>query len=155
MQFPEGNVLYQSSSERLKDIQQMARRLLINILLGNGDAHLKNWTLIYHDGYSPCLSPLYDVVFTVPYIEHDNLALKMTASKQWFDITLKHFEIWSEKAGAPWIAVKPHLFDVMSKARNEWPELLQELPMAQEHKAELKRHWERLSTDFKILSSGV
>ncbi len=30
----------------------MARRLLINILLGNGDAHFKNWTLIYRDRIS-------------------------------------------------------------------------------------------------------
>lgn len=146
-----GSVLYQSSSERLKDIQQMARRLLINILLGNGDAHLKNWTLIYSDTYSPRLSPLYDVVFTVPYIEHDNLALKMTGTKQWFDITMKHFETWSEKAGAPWVAIKPHLLDVMDKARNQWPDLLQELPMLEDHKSALKLHWKRLNRNFKVL----
>lgn len=55
----------------------MARRLLLNILLGNGDAHLKNWTIHYENQVSPCLAPLYDVVFTAPYIEYDNLALNM------------------------------------------------------------------------------
>lgn len=60
----------------------MARRLLINILLGNVDAHMKNWTLIYNDRQSLSLSPLYDVVFTAPYIEHDSLALNMAGTKQ-------------------------------------------------------------------------
>ncbi|MDV5172320.1 type II toxin-antitoxin system HipA family toxin [Photobacterium rosenbergii] len=145
-----GSVLYRTSSERLKDIQQMARRLLINMLLGNGDAHLKNWTLIYGDTQSPSLSPLYDVVFTVPYIEYDCLALKMVGTKQWSDITMEHFEEWAEKAGAPWVAIKPHLLDVMSKARNQWPQLLLELPMIEEHKAALKRHWQNLAGDFSI-----
>lgn len=146
-----GSVLYQSSSERLKDIQQMARRLLINILLGNGDAHLKNWTLIYSDGFSPRLSPLYDVVFTSPYIKNDSLALNMVRTKEWFEITMKHFEIWAEKSGVPWIAIKPHLIEVMNLARKEWPDLLQQLPMETEQKAALKQHWKQLSIDFKLV----
>ncbi|WP_325893722.1 type II toxin-antitoxin system HipA family toxin [Grimontia sp. NTOU-MAR1] len=145
-----GNVLYQSSSERLKDIQQMARRLLINILLGNGDAHLKNWTLIYSDAYSPRLSPLYDVVFTSPYIENDSLALNMVGTRNWFEITMEHFEFWAKKAGVPWVAIKPHLIDVMNLARKDWPEMLQKLPMDTEHKDALKKHWKRLGIDFKF-----
>lgn len=145
-----GNVLYQSSSERLKDIQQMARRLLINILLGNGDAHLKNWTLIYSDAYSPRLSPLYDVVFTSPYIENDSLALNMVGTKQWFEITMKYFEMWAEKSGTPWVAIKPHLIDVIEIARQKWPDLLQELPMEVGQKDALKQHWSKLSDDFRI-----
>ncbi|WCE30348.1 type II toxin-antitoxin system HipA family toxin [Vibrio sp. SCSIO 43137] len=145
-----GNVLYRTSTERLKDIQQMARRLLINILLGNGDAHLKNWTLIYSDMYSPRLSPLYDVLFTAPYIEHDSLALNIAGTKLWFDITMNHFQVWAEKAAVPWVAVKPHLLEVMALARKNWPALLNELPMESEHKAALKNHWQQLSADFLI-----
>lgn len=146
-----GTVIYQSCSERLKDIQQMARRLLINILLGNGDAHLKNWTIIYRDRFSPGLSPLYDVVFTAPYIKQDNLALNMAGTKQWYNISLKYFETWTGKVGAPWIAVKPHLLDVINKARSQWPQLLHELPMLDEHKVKLRSHWAALTDDFKIL----
>ena len=91
--------------------------MLINILLGNGDAHLKNWTIIYRDRLSAGLSPLYYVVFTAPYIKRDNLVLNMAGTKQWYNISLKHFETWSGKVGAPRIAVKPHLLDVINKAR--------------------------------------
>ncbi len=145
-----GKVLYQSSSERLKDIQQMARRLLINILLGNGDAHLKNWTLIYSDEQSPRLSPLYDVVFTTPYIEHDSLALNMAGTKQWLNITMDNFKVWSEKTGAPWVAIKPHLLDTLDIAKTRWPELLIDLPMLEQHKRALRLHWDSLSVDFRF-----
>ncbi len=41
-----GRVLYEYSGAGLADAQQFARRLLVNILLANGDAHLKNWSLL-------------------------------------------------------------------------------------------------------------
>ena len=40
-----GKILHQFSGDGLADTQQFARRLLVNILLANGDAHLKNWSL--------------------------------------------------------------------------------------------------------------
>ncbi|PWC19697.1 type II toxin-antitoxin system HipA family toxin [Brenneria corticis] len=145
-----GQTLYRASRDRLTDIQQMARRLLLNILLGNGDAHLKNWTLIYADKRFPRLAPLYDVVFTAPYIEHDRLALNMVNTKQWSDMTMRRFELWANKAGVPWVAIKPHLLDVMEKARTLWPEQLTTLPMLDEHKIALQIHWQNLHNDFRI-----
>ena len=43
-------IIYGFSGEGLADTQQLARRLLANILLANGDAHLKNWLILprYH-----------------------------------------------------------------------------------------------------------
>ncbi len=39
--------------------------MLFNFAIGNEDAHLKNWSLIYPDRKNPRLAPLYDVVSTV------------------------------------------------------------------------------------------
>ncbi|WP_197477780.1 MULTISPECIES: type II toxin-antitoxin system HipA family toxin [unclassified Marinomonas] len=39
-------VLYNFSGNAIADVQQFARRLLVNILLANGDAHLKNRTYL-------------------------------------------------------------------------------------------------------------
>lgn len=66
-----GKVLYQYSANGLADAQQFARRLLVNILLANGDAHLKNWSLLYPDMFSPLLSPAYDIVTTRAYINNE------------------------------------------------------------------------------------
>ncbi|RUO31086.1 type II toxin-antitoxin system HipA family toxin [Aliidiomarina soli] len=145
-----GKTLYQESADGLADIQQMARRLLVNILLGNGDAHLKNWTVMYADQRSMRLAPSYDVVFTAPYIKNDRLALNMVGTKQWNEITFEHFERWSEIVGVPWPAVRAHLLDTIEKAHSEWPQMLAELPMLDEHKVALKAHWHRLSAEFRV-----
>ena len=47
------------------------RRLVFSVLIGNGDMHLKNWSLLYPDGRKPVLSPAYDFVSTLPYIPGD------------------------------------------------------------------------------------
>lgn len=56
------------------------RRLVFSILIGNGDMHPKNWSLLYPDECTPCLSPAYDFVATLPYIPNDNLALTFGGS---------------------------------------------------------------------------
>jgi serine/threonine-protein kinase HipA len=66
-----GKILYDFSGDGLADAQQFARRLLVNILLANGDGHLKNWSLLYSDQITPRLSPAYDIVTTNVYIENE------------------------------------------------------------------------------------
>lgn len=46
---------------------EFVRRLTFNLLIGNGDAHLKNWSLIYKNRRIPTLSPAYDLMSTAPY----------------------------------------------------------------------------------------
>lgn len=147
-----GKVIYDFSGDGLADAQQFARRLLVNILLANGDAHLKNWSLLYTDNIIPRLSPAYDVVTTQVYIEHETeFALKLSKTRAWHTVTEAHFEQWANKAGIPWRAIKPHLQDVMAKARTLWPQALKHLPMADHHKQQLIQHWRSLQHDFRIV----
>ncbi len=144
-----GKVIYRFTGHGLANIQQMARRLLVNILLGNGDAHLKNWSLIYPDGIVAELAPAYDIVYTQAYISGESqISLNLAGNKDWYEMNLAHFEAWSEAVGVPWRAIKPHLDEVIEQARNLWPEFLQNAPMRPEHKAELQAHWRRLHMDF-------
>ena len=67
--------------------------LLINILVQNGDAHLKNIGVLYDhlqghtSGSVPTvrrtLAPVFDVVSTTPYIPKDTMALTLGGSKRW------------------------------------------------------------------------
>ena len=146
-----GRVVYEYSGDGLADAQQFARRLLVNILLANGDAHLKNWSLIYPDQITPRLSPAYDIVTTRVYIENESeFALNLGKNKRWYSATIEHFRNWSEKSGIPWRVIKPHLDDTLEKARTLWPSALQDLPMAADHKDILKAHWQALDSDFRI-----
>jgi serine/threonine-protein kinase HipA len=66
---------------------------VINVLVRNGDGHLKNSGIIYDDlkGYQQGtlpvqirqLAPIFDVVSTVVYIKNDSMALTLTGSKRW------------------------------------------------------------------------
>lgn len=144
-------VLYEYSGDALADVQQFARRLLVNILLANGDAHLKNWSLLYEDRVTPRLSPAYDIVTTNVYIEGErNFALNLGKTKDWYAVSYSNFKAWSEKTGIPWRAIKPHLEDVMEKARSLWHTAIQDLPMNETHKKKLVEHWRSLHQDFKL-----
>lgn len=146
-----GKVIHDFSGDGLADAQQFARRLLVNILLANGDAHLKNWSFLYPDRITPRLSPAYDIVTTQVYIEHETqYALNLGKTKNWYTVTMAHFESWAEKSGIPWRVIKPHLDDTLNKARAMWPEALKELPMEESHKVGLRAHWKKLPKDFRI-----
>lgn len=146
-----GKVLYQYSGQGLADAQQFARRLLVNILLANGDAHLKNWSLLYPDTITPRLSPAYDIVTTRVYIENEReFALNLARTRQWYSTTMAHFQSWARKADVPWRAIKPHLDDTIERARTFWPEALRDLPMDESHKQTLTVHWSMLHKDFSL-----
>ncbi|MDR1854725.1 MAG: HipA domain-containing protein [Azoarcus sp.] len=76
----------------LPDLRELARRLAFNVVMGNGDAHIKNWSLIYDDPLRPRLAPAYDLVATVAYTAHDvAIALNMAGVKRFDAITLDTF----------------------------------------------------------------
>jgi len=146
-----GKILYQFSGDGLIDAQQLARRLLVNILLANGDAHLKNWSLLYSDQVTPRLSPAYDIVTTSVYIDNERqYALNLGKTKDWYEVSIANFESWANRSEIPWRAIKPHLADTMEKARILWPDEMKNLPMNEDHKKKLKDHWSKLHEDFQI-----
>ncbi len=143
--------LYRFSEHGLADVQQMARRLLANILLANGDAHLKNWTIIYPDQKHPVLSPAYDIVSTLPYVNNESgIALNMGRKKAWCDIDMNTFETWARRADIPWQAIKVHINDALELARSTWPELIKDLPMHGQHKAVLTKHMNNVTQAFRV-----
>lgn len=146
-----GKIIYQYTGNSFRNAQQFARRLLVNILLANGDAHLKNWSLIYPDTVTPELSPAYDIVVTRVYMgDEKEYALNLGRNKDWYKVTFSHFRTWADKAGIPWKIIKPHLDDTLDKARALWPESLEDLPAHHAHKKQLREHWKMLSPDFRI-----
>lgn len=54
--------------------------------MGNGDAHLKNFGVLYNDPVNADtrLAPAYDIANTTAYIPDDTLALDMVGNKSFF-----------------------------------------------------------------------
>lgn len=77
--------MYSASPHR--DMKRFFRILVLSVLVGNGDAHKKNFSLIYDDILAPetiRLAPAYDIVSTLPYFRGDTPALKMNGTKKQF-----------------------------------------------------------------------
>jgi serine/threonine-protein kinase HipA len=82
-------------------VAEVTRRLAFNALIGNADAHLKNWSVIYPDGHTPRLAPAYDLVSTVAYLPEDRLALSLGETKDFRRIDLERFRRFADKAELP------------------------------------------------------
>mgnify|MGYP000995402061 CR=1 FL=1 len=72
-------------------LREMVRRSVFNLLVGNGDAHLKNWSLIYPDRRVARLSPAYDLVCTAAYPDHADLGLPFFGTARLSEISRDHF----------------------------------------------------------------
>lgn len=64
------------------DLMEYLRRMFFLVLCGNNDAHLKNWSLVYPDGRSARLSPVYDFVCVRQYLPKTVLALPLDKEKR-------------------------------------------------------------------------
>lgn len=71
---------------RPRALEEAFRLFVLNCALRNGDAHLKNFGLVYEDVESVVsLSPVYDIVTTRAYLVRDQMALTLDGSTNWPD----------------------------------------------------------------------
>lgn len=81
---------------------EFVRRLAFAALTGNGDMHLKNWSLMYPgDGDRPALAPIYDVLSTVPYIPTDAMALSLGRERSFEALTASRWKASQTAPGCP------------------------------------------------------
>jgi serine/threonine-protein kinase HipA len=60
--------------------------IALNCALRNGDAHLKNFGIVYDEVLGPArLAPVYDLITTSVYLPKDSLALTLNGTTQWSD----------------------------------------------------------------------
>lgn len=103
-------------------------RIVFNVLIGNGDAHAKNWAYVYPDGRTPHLSPAYDLVPTVLYIANDDLGLKLNGSRRFEDVTPSSFDRLAIRAGWTVEAARARTREVVQRVDAAWKLLDQLLP---------------------------
>jgi serine/threonine-protein kinase HipA len=81
------NVVKMYCASPRRDLESFFRLIVLSAAVGNGDAHKKNFSLVYDDIRKPetiRLAPAYDIVSTLPYLENDTPALKMNGHKKSF-----------------------------------------------------------------------
>ena len=120
-------VLATFSDERA--VTEFSRRLMYAALVGNGDMHMKNWSLIYRDRRTAELSPAYDLLCTAAYIRNDGLALRLGSARRWDALSLDDFAAVADAAH-----VNPEPFvrtatETAERFRDAWQEAPKSLPI--------------------------
>ncbi len=102
---------------------EFVRRLAFSVSIGNGDMHLKNWSLLYPGGRRPVLSPAYDFVATLPYIAGDQLALTFGGSRALDGITVDQVRRFGDKASLPVSSVWQTVRETVEQTADTWNDL--------------------------------
>lgn len=99
---------------------EFVRRLVFNVLIGNGDMHVKNWSVMHPRDGSVRLSPAYDFVSTVGYIPNDRLGLKLVRTKEFAEVTWEEFDRLAAKAGLPGRMVRSVASETIERFQAAW-----------------------------------
>lgn len=125
---------------------EVIRRIALMIASGNGDAHLKNWSLVYPDRIAARLAPLYDQVATVAWLEiKRHVALKLGGTREMAQLTRDTLVRFAERTRVDRDRVLGLVDETLDRLAAAWPEVTRaptwSLPDA--HARALREHWER------------
>lgn len=139
-----GKLIFAVFPNRHAQIEQFIRRLVVNILVGNADAHLKNSSIIYKDGTTPSLSPAYDIVSTIEYTKDYQTALNLGKEKSFYAFKKEHFERFARRIGLPEKVAIEIVQSTMKDVNAKWKETLSSMSISNRLRDTLKTHWEQL-----------
>lgn len=107
----------------MDSVGEVIDRIVLNILIGNGDAHLKNWAVIYPDGKTPQLSPIYDVCPTVIFLPNDDLGLKLGGTRSFSDFNTRSFDDIGIRTGFGVANARDQALKAREKLLDKWATL--------------------------------
>lgn len=111
------------------DVRQFFIRQTVNTLLGNLDAHLKNFSVLYRDGVRPVLSPAYDIVCVAALPGFQGFATNAAIDKLQRQETLDTYATIARQAGISERIAKAAVAHTVMLARDLWPRALREMEM--------------------------
>ena len=156
---PPGHEQYRGSYEEIarllrwispNSIDEFIKLVVFNLICGNGDAHLKNFSVLYDNGRDAALSPAYDLVSTIVYCPplRRELALQLGGSDK-FDST-KRLRFYSllKNAGRDYEKGYQFIIDFAKQVVDAW-----QLASVKENYSAL--HRERLEIHVKSIAQSL
>jgi serine/threonine-protein kinase HipA len=150
------DLLRDVSSAPVIDLQSLLDAVIFNFLVGNNDAHGKNFSITYHEGTvltgpDKRFAPLYDVLSTSYYPDlAKRMAMKIGGEYVSDKIRPKHFERLAEEAGLAKPIVKQLVPELAETILSKIPEVTTEHPMAIEVAKFIRGRCERKMQEFRI-----
>ena len=123
------DLLRAQSSNPVEDIIRLWDRIVFNCLIGNADAHLKNYSLLYGSDLSAKrLAPAYDIVSTAIYESSSpNLSVIIGSAKTLDELKLNDFRDAADMAGIGRKLAMEHLDTMIKKLPKALDEASQSL----------------------------
>lgn len=123
------------------DVVELLRRIKVNELLGNYDAHTKNFSLLFNPDGIPALSPAYDIVAYSAYLHGRGHALRFFPEQELrpalTPVTVRALaNLWRQ----PERKLSAVLKDVVDRAMRSWPGLIAASPMSGAQKEKVMEH---------------
>lgn len=104
------------SSDPAADLQGLLDAVIFNFLVGNNDAHGKNFSLLYPQPGVTRLAPLYDLVCTASYPDlSPKMAMKLGGEYDTRRIRPRHFENLAAEADLLWPMARACVPDLASR----------------------------------------
>lgn len=137
-----GALLLAHSAQGEQDVEELLRRIMVSELIGNYDAHLKNFSLLYDlDGRTPRLSPAYDLVAYAVYFSGKGHGLKFLPDQRGplllTPVILRRLSgIWGllEKR------MRNVVRDTVDAAMRHWPAIIRASPLSAGQQLRLLQH---------------
>jgi serine/threonine-protein kinase HipA len=122
-------LLQRLGAKGIEDVRQLFIRQAVNTLLGNSDAHLKNFSVLYRDGIRPELSPAYDIVCVSALPGFRGFATNVAIDKLQRAETLDTYANVAKLADVPQRIATTAVKQAVARAKELWPKAMQDLDM--------------------------
>ena len=120
-------VLDRLGTRGIDDVRQFFIRQAVNTLIGNSDAHLKNFSVLYDDGIRPRLSPAYDIVCVAALPGFRGFGNNVAIDKLQRQETLDTYATVATQAGISQRIAKAAVIQTVARAKGLWPAALREM----------------------------
>ena len=133
-----------ASEARQSDVAEFVRRLTFNMLIGNADMHLKNWSVTYPDRRRAALAPAYDLVSTIAYLPDERFALNVSRTKRFDEFTENELSHLAAKALLPEKLVLDTARETVTLFHQHWHAEKGRLPLSTTVIQAIENHFKKI-----------
>jgi serine/threonine-protein kinase HipA len=148
------HLLREVSRAPVIDLVRLLDAVIFNYLVGNNDAHGKNFSLLYPsagmEDVQVRLAPLYDVVSTIYYPElSQEMAMKIGGEYSSAKVTPQNFERLAEEVGLAKPLVRRRVPELADAILSALPNIEIQNPITESVTALIHKHVEKTRTSFR------
>lgn len=126
-------------------VEEAIRRIVVNILIGNTDAHLKNWSFRFPGGNRTVLAPAYDIVAVNSLSGDSEMALRLRGTRNPAIVDVARFQGFARYVGLTDAKMGKLVQRTVDRAGVAWRQAAAGLPLSRERWTSLAGWWRGLA----------